>query len=75
MLSRTKISKCNSTVIPAEIRHAIGLEHGDILEWDLKGDLILIKPRKKVTLEDIIGFCDEGGDAVEAKKRIQRGGK
>ena len=75
MLSKTKISKGYSTVIPAEIRHAMDLEPGDILEWNIKGEVLMVKPRKKVTWDDVIGIISVGGDAVESKRRIQRGGK
>ncbi len=29
--------------------------------------------RKKVDLENILGIFDEGGNAVESKKKVQRG--
>ena len=73
MLSETKISSEYSTVVPSKIRKALGITPGDRLEWELKGDKLMVRHKKKVTLEDIVGFIDVGGDAVEAKRRIQRG--
>jgi len=32
-----------------------------------------VQPRKKRTLQDIVGIVKSGGDAVESKKRIQKG--
>ncbi|MHC1586867.1 MAG: AbrB/MazE/SpoVT family DNA-binding domain-containing protein [Candidatus Syntropharchaeia archaeon] len=73
MISETKISKGYSTVIPAEIRKALGLLPGDILVWEWNGKELRVSPRKRKKLEDIIGLISEGGDALEAKKRIQSG--
>ena len=73
MISETKISSGNSTIIPAEIRRSLGINPGDILIWTLDNHEIKVKPRKKMQFKDIVGLIEEGGDSVSAKKRIQRG--
>lgn len=73
MLSKTKISNGNSTVIPSEIRHRLDISAGDILLWDLKHDKIIVEHRKKVTLDDVTGLISQGGNAVAAKKKHQSG--
>ena len=73
MLSKTKISNGNSTVIPSEVRHKLDISPGDLLIWDIKQNKILIEHRKKVTLDDVTGIVSRGGDAVAAKKKIQSG--
>lgn len=73
MLSETKISSENSTVIPSPIRRKFGISPGDILQWDVDKDKIQVTPRKKVTLDDIVGMISVGGDAVKSKKQVQRG--
>ncbi|MCQ8893937.1 MAG: AbrB/MazE/SpoVT family DNA-binding domain-containing protein [Methanolinea sp.] len=73
MTSKTKISEGYSTVLPAEIRKALNLSPGDILQWDVEDGIIKIQPRKKVTLEGICGIISAGGDAVMDKKKIQSG--
>ena len=75
MLSETKISDGNSTVIPSAIRKRFGISPGDILEWKVEETDIRIIPRKKVGLDDIEGMINVGGDAVESKKRVQKGAK
>ena len=75
MISKTKISKGNSTIVPSEIRKRFDINPGDILVWVVRGDKIELTPRKRVTFDDIIGIIEVGGDAVEAKKRIQAGRK
>ena len=73
MFDETVISKGYQTVVPAKIRKAHNILPGDVLEWidDEKG--IIVQPRKKRTLKDIIGLVKAEGDAVESKKRVQKG--
>ena len=73
MVSKTKISSGYSTIIPADIRKSLDINPGDILEWTLGNHEIKVKPRKKVEFKDIVGLIEEGGDALSAKKNIQRG--
>ncbi len=75
MLSETKISKGFQTVVPAILRKTHKIMPGDILEWTDTDDGILVHPRKKRTLDDIIGLVKAEGNAVESKKAIQKGFK
>ena len=69
----TKLSEAYSTVLPAEIRKALKIAPGDILEWGIEGDTIRVLPRRKATLDSITGIVKYGGDAVGDKKRAQSG--
>lgn len=73
MTSKTKISEGYSTVLPADIRKALNLTPGDILQWNVEEGIITIHPRKKATLAGICGIVNTGGDAVSDKKKIQSG--
>lgn len=73
MPSKTKLSEGYSTVLPAEIRKALHLAPGDILQWEIEGDSIRIQPRKRSTLDTITGIATCGGDAVQDKKKAQTG--
>jgi AbrB family looped-hinge helix DNA binding protein len=73
MTSKTKISDGYSTVLPAEVRKALDLTPGDLLQWDVEDGIITIRPRKKMTLEGICGIASAGGNAVADKKKIQSG--
>ena len=73
MISKTKISDGNSTVLPSRIRKQLDLKPGDILEWDLEDSVIRIVARKRTRLESIVGLIDKGGDALASKKAVQRG--
>ncbi len=72
MLSKSKISKGYLTVVPKAVRKATRVREGDILEWSLEGEKIVIRPRRRRTLEDITGLIAHGGDAVRSKRRVQR---
>ena len=73
MFDETVISKGFQTVVPAKIRRAHDILPGDVLEWIDSEKGIMVQPRKKRTLKDIIGLVKGDGDAVESKKRIQTG--
>ena len=73
MRCETKVSSGYPTIVPADIRKSLNINPGDILEWTLDNNKIVVKPRKKMQFEDIIGLIEEGGDALSAKKRIQSG--
>ncbi|NJD78299.1 MAG: AbrB/MazE/SpoVT family DNA-binding domain-containing protein [Candidatus Methanoperedens sp.] len=75
MLSETVISKGYQTVVPAKIRKAHKIIPGDVLEWIDTEKGIIVQPRKKRTLKDIIGLVKADGDAVESKKQAQKGHK
>lgn len=73
MFTETVISKGYQTVVPAKIRKAHKILPGDVLEWTDTEKGILVHPRKKRTLKDIIGLVKTEGDAVESKKQVQKG--
>jgi AbrB family looped-hinge helix DNA binding protein len=75
VLSETIVSSKYQTVVPSRVRKQYEVEPGDVLEWEVKGDTIIIKVRKKVTMDDIKGLISVGGDAVRDKRKVQRGGK
>lgn len=73
MVSETKISKGYQTVVPAEFREAHSISPGDRLVWEEEKGEIKVRVKKRKTLEDIKGMINVGGDAVEWKKKAQRG--
>jgi AbrB family looped-hinge helix DNA binding protein len=73
MLSETKVSSKFQTVVPSKLRKDYDIEPGDILEWEEAGETIIVKVRKRVSLDDVVGFISAGGDAVKSKKKSQAG--
>jgi len=43
----SKVSKKFLTSIPAKVRKTLGLEVGDILVWDVKGDKVVVRVMNK----------------------------
>ncbi|MDI6655160.1 MAG: AbrB/MazE/SpoVT family DNA-binding domain-containing protein [Candidatus Hydrothermarchaeota archaeon] len=70
---KTKISKGYQVVVPAEVREKFELEPGDMLLWEKKNDEVVVKPKKRARLEDIMGIISVKANAVELKKKAQRG--
>ncbi|MDP1552790.1 MAG: AbrB/MazE/SpoVT family DNA-binding domain-containing protein [Methanobacteriaceae archaeon] len=74
MTSTTKISNGFQTVVPSEIRKLFDIGPGDILEWKPTENGAEIIFRKKVSFQDVAGMVKvEPTDAVELKKKLQRG--
>ena len=73
MRCETKVSSEYSTVVPAGIRKSFDINPGDILEWTLDDNKIVVKLRKKMLFDDIVGLIEECGNALSANKRIQSG--
>ena len=59
--------------MPKEVREASQILEGDFLEWSIEDDKIVVRPRKRRTVDDITGLISRGGDAVGSKRRVQRG--
>lgn len=76
MGAETKVTDANQTQVPAELRHKHGVEPGDIVVWEETPDgEVRVRFRKRRSIWDLVGKAPGagGGDAVETKKRAQRG--
>lgn len=71
VISESRISSANVTVVPAWVRKATGARAGDKLEWRLRGSEIVVRVRRRATTEDITGLLSHGGDAVASKRAVQ----
>lgn len=48
-------------MVPKHIRTSVQINVGDTLSWSIEGDRIVVKPRRKKTLQDIAGLIAHGG--------------
>jgi bifunctional DNA-binding transcriptional regulator/antitoxin component of YhaV-PrlF toxin-antitoxin module len=71
VISETKISNGYLTVLPKPVRTLLGAHEGDLLQWSHRGEQIIVRIRRPVTVHDIVGMISHGGDAVASKKAIQ----
>ena len=67
-MSESTISKGYLTVVPKHIRTSIQINVGDTLSWSIEGDRIVVKPRRKKTLQDIAGLIAHGGPSGRPEK-------
>jgi len=73
MLGKTKVSKGFQTVIPSAVRDRFDVEPGDYVEWEEGPDGLRVRFRRRKRLRDLEGIGATPADAVEVKKRVQRG--
>ena len=50
------------------------IDENTIFEWDIKDNEIILTPRKKVTLEDVIGMIDDDGEDWDIDKEVYLNG-
>ncbi len=73
MTIESRVSKGFLTVVPKAIRREMKVTAGDRLTWTVEDNRMIVIPRRVKALEDITGVISHGGDAVAAKRRVQRG--
>lgn len=76
VITTTKVYPNKQTIIPRQIREALGIDENDIIEWDLDKDnivkLTFKKKEKEPTFEDIVRIMNtkEKTDAVELEREL-----
>jgi bifunctional DNA-binding transcriptional regulator/antitoxin component of YhaV-PrlF toxin-antitoxin module len=70
-LSESRVSKGYLTVVPKGIRRAVAIGEGDVLEWEVDDDRVVVRKRTRRTVSDITGMISHGGDAVQSKREAQ----
>jgi bifunctional DNA-binding transcriptional regulator/antitoxin component of YhaV-PrlF toxin-antitoxin module len=73
---RGRVSSGFQVAVPAELRKSFGVGVGDEVVWTLDGDQVRADFRKRSSLESIVSLGAsglKGANAVESKKRAQRG--
>jgi bifunctional DNA-binding transcriptional regulator/antitoxin component of YhaV-PrlF toxin-antitoxin module len=73
MTTESSVSKGYLTVVPKRIRRAAEIGEGDKLSWELEDGRIIVTPRRPKSIGDVTGLISHGGDAVDSKRRAQRG--
>ena len=82
----SKLGKRRQVVIPKNICEQLSLQEGDFVEVDLRGNAVLIKPKKLIDADDVLSPEEEAtvrrGEAQlqqgkgvpwpEVKKRLKR---
>lgn len=77
MIESTKMYKGYQTEIPSKNQKGINIKNNEIIEWKSDKDTrtITLSFRKKESIIDLAGIIemDEQTNAVELKRKVQRG--
>jgi len=73
MATESSVSKGYLTVVPKRIRRSADIGEGDKLSWVFEDGRIIVTPRRVRSIGDVTGLISHGGDAVDSKRRVQRG--
>jgi bifunctional DNA-binding transcriptional regulator/antitoxin component of YhaV-PrlF toxin-antitoxin module len=73
---RTRVSQGFKVAVPAKLRERFGVRLGDVVIWTFEGDEVKARLVKRARLERIAALgrsVGKKGDAIELKKKAQRG--
>lgn len=46
-IAETRVSPKYTTTVPSAVRKALGLEAGDVIEWHVEGDKIVVRKKSR----------------------------
>jgi antitoxin PrlF len=76
VVARSKITSQGQISVPAEIRRRLGLGPGSIIEWEEKGEDVIVKRSSRYSSEDIhhevFSSTPSRKDLTELKEGIRR---
>ncbi|MHB8585055.1 MAG: AbrB/MazE/SpoVT family DNA-binding domain-containing protein [Thermoplasmatota archaeon] len=74
--AESKVTDSHQTQVPSEVRQRFNVRPGDVVVWEEtpEGDL-RVRFRRRYSIAELPGLIKGGkrGDAMEDKKRVQRG--
>jgi len=59
----TKLSTKGQVVLPKEVRDTLGLSSGTELEVEVRDGVVLLRPIRKTTVDDLLGMLPWSGPA------------
>jgi len=72
----TKLSTKGQVVLPKEVRDTLGISSGTELEVEVRDGVVLLRPIRKTTVEDLVGMLEWSGPAKtleEMEEAIAKG--
>lgn len=64
----TKLSTKGQVVLPKEIRETLGISSGTEFEVEVRDGVLLLRPIRKTTVDDLLGILPWAGDAVSIEE-------
>ncbi|MDK2464061.1 MAG: AbrB/MazE/SpoVT family DNA-binding domain-containing protein [Candidatus Korarchaeota archaeon] len=61
-----RLERKGRILIPARVRRLLGLREGSILILRVRGDSLILAPKRRVTVDDLYGLA--GGEEVEIEE-------
>ena len=62
-MALTKLSTKGQIVLPKDVRETLGLSSGTELEVEVRDGLVVLRPIRKTTVEDLLGLLPWSGEA------------
>lgn len=62
-MSLTKLSTKGQVVLPKDVRDTLGLSSGTELEVEVRDGLVVLRPIRKTTVDDLLGMLPWSGEA------------
>jgi AbrB family looped-hinge helix DNA binding protein len=59
----TKLSTKGQVVLPKEVRDTLGISSGTELEVEVRDGVVLLRPIRKTTVDDLLGMLQWSGPA------------
>jgi len=72
----TKLSTKGQVVLPKEVRDTLGISSGTELEVEVRDGVVLLRPIRKTTVDDLLGMLEWSGPArtlEEMEEAIAKG--
>jgi AbrB family looped-hinge helix DNA binding protein len=73
-LAQSKLTSQGQVSVPVEVRRALGLAAGSILEWDAEGDVIVVRRATRFSTEHVHrALFPEGPPPVQSTLNMKDG--
>ena len=62
-MALTRLSTKGQVVLPKDVRETLGLSSGTELEVEVRDGLVVLRPIRKTTVDDLLGMLPWSGEA------------
>ena len=73
-LAHSKVTAQGQISVPAEVRRKLGIGPGSVLEWDERGEYVVVRRAGRHTSEDIHRALFPGGPPIPRSLEELKGG-
>jgi antitoxin PrlF len=74
VLAQSKVTAQGQISVPAEVRRKLGIGPGSVLEWDEKGDAVIVRKAGRYSSQDIHrAIFPQGAPAPKTVEEFEKG--